>query len=324
MSYARPGRAGSIEPRESAAPSTGPRHTTFARLVGALGLVLLTSLLFWMLTDDAFRVTEANVSFEGLVHADETLVREHLSDIERGPNVFRVRASEIVGELSTLTAVDVASARVTLPANLTVQLDERDPVFIWSNGERSWLVDEEGMLFAPADEATAAAARAAQEGEAVPDEAAEPSAAAVETEAGTDGQEPETAASGAERRLAARANLPLVEDARTPDEAPTVGTFLPPTEQLVMRQLLALTPELLGTRATSLELKVDESNGFVLDSDDGWRAIFGHYTPTLQPPSTIPRQVQCLRSVLANEERKLKEVWLAVSDEACGTYSKTR
>ena len=294
--------------------------------MGALGLVLLTTLLFWMLTDDAFRVTEADVSFEGLVHADEALVREHLSDIERGPNVFRVRASEIVGELSTLTAVDVASARVTLPANLTVQLDERDPVFIWSNGELSWLVDEEGMLFAPADEATAAAARAAQQGEATLEEATEPSAAEAEAEAegGGDEQEPGTAASTAERTLAARANLPLVEDARTPDEAPTVGTFLPLTEQLVMRQLLALTPEMLGARATALELKVDESNGFVLDSDDGWRAIFGHYTPTLQPPSTIPRQVQCLRSVLANEERKLKEVWLAVSDEACGTYSKTR
>ena len=65
----------------------------------------------------------------------------------------------------TLTEVDAASARVTLPADLTVRLDERDPVFIWSNGALSWLVDEEGMLFAPADEATAAAVRAAVDGE---------------------------------------------------------------------------------------------------------------------------------------------------------------
>ena len=50
-----------------------------------------------------------------------------LSDLERGPNVFRVRASEIVSELSTLIEVDAASAVVKLPADVSVRLDERDP-----------------------------------------------------------------------------------------------------------------------------------------------------------------------------------------------------
>lgn len=284
MRHARPDAAGSIEPREAALPSGRRRRTGFARLVGASGLVLLTSLLFWMLTDDAFRVTDASVSFAGLAHADEAAVRERLADVERGPNVFRVRASQIVGQLSTLTEVDAASARVTLPADVTVELDERDPVFIWTNGAVSWLVDEEGMLFAPADEA---------------------------------------AAPPADPTLTARANLPIVRDARVTEQA-DVGTYLAPTDLRVMRLLLAVTPELLGSRAEELELYVDEEDGFVLESDRAWRALFGHYTPTLQPPEVIPRQVQCLRWLLGREERKLKEVWLALSDEACGTYSKTR
>jgi hypothetical protein len=211
---------------------------------------------------------------------------------------------------------------VTLPATLTIALDERDPVFIWSNGRWSWLVDEEGMLFAPADEATAAAVRAAQVSAPITDAGDEPGDARAVSDDVSAG--PGSPPPAAELTLTARANLPIVEDARLPDEEPTVGSHLTRTDQLVMRQLLALTPELLGSRATSLELKVDESDGFVLESDEGWRALFGHYTPTLQPPSVIPRQVQCLQWLLAEEERKLKEVWLALSDEACGTYSKIK
>ncbi len=326
MTHARPGRAGTIEPRDHAVAQPRRRHSTLARLVGAVGLVLLTSVLFWMLTDDAFRVTDASISFEGLAHADEAAVRERLTDIDRGPNVFRVRASEIVSELSTLTEVDAASARVNLPAGLTVALDERDPVFIWSNGALSWLVDEEGMLFAPADEATAAAVRAATragmaEGDVdVPEDGAEVAVGETD-ETQSDGAAGAPDEPPPERTLTARASLPKVEDARV-HEGPTVGAYLPPTDLRVMRLLLALTPELLGSRGDSLTLRVDETDGYVLNSDRGWRAIFGHYTPTLQPPDVIPQQVQCLRWLLASEERKLKEVWLALSDEACGTYSK--
>ncbi len=318
MTYARPDRAGAIAPRDAEPPRR--RHTAFARLVGAIGLVLLTSLLFWMLTDDAFSVTEDSVRFEGLAHAEEAAVRELLSDLERGPNAFRVRTSEIVSELSTLTEVDAASARVTLPAEVTVELDERDPVFIWSNGALSWLVDEEGMLFAPADEATATAVRDAVDG------GSPATPAPVEETAADGGAAADGAADdevGLDPTLAARAALPVVEDGRMPPEPPTVGTYLPPSDLAVMRQLLAVTPELLGSLSKDLHLRVDEAGGYVLESQDrSWRALFGYYTPTLQPPEVIPRQVQCLQWLLANEERKLETVRLALSEETCGTFTK--
>ncbi len=229
MTAARRGHAGAIAPRTGAPPPR--RHTTLARLVGATGLVLLTSLLFWLLTDDAFRVSEDNVRFEGLTHADEAAVRDHLSDLDRRPNVFRVRASSIVKELSTLTEVDAASAQITLPAEITVQLDERDPVFIWSNGARSWLVDEDGMLFAPADESTAQAVAEARAAAAGGLGDAEGAAADELAEADTGPTELDPA-------LAARAALPLVEDDRLWTEDPTVGTYLPASDLAVMRLLL--------------------------------------------------------------------------------------
>ncbi len=79
-------------------------------------MVVLTAMLYWLLTDASFRVTEASVSFEGLRHADEAAVRDHLSGLEREPNVFRVRASEIVDDLHALPEVASAAATVTLPA----------------------------------------------------------------------------------------------------------------------------------------------------------------------------------------------------------------
>ncbi|MEA2027028.1 MAG: hypothetical protein U9O18_10095, partial [Chloroflexota bacterium] len=69
--YASRPEAGTIAPRSPAPTPAQRRHPTFARLIGAMGMLTLTALLFWLLTDDAFRVTEANVSFEGLRHADE-------------------------------------------------------------------------------------------------------------------------------------------------------------------------------------------------------------------------------------------------------------
>ncbi len=316
MNHARrSSEAGTITPR-SAVPPPQRHRTGFARLVGAAGMVALTGALFWLLTDDSFSVTEASVSFEGLQHADETAVRERLSGLERSPNVFRVRASDIVAEMSLLTEVDAASASVTLPASVSVRLVERDPVFVWSNGNVAWLVDEDGMLFAPAmppaDAEVAGEERAAEETTSDAQGAAD--------EPAVEGFAPEAATTVAQRDVA-RTGLPRVEDHRIVTEVAAVGSNLPAGDLDVMRQLLAITPELVGGASTRLELRVDQNLGYELKSDMGWTAVFGHYTPTLQPPDVIPAQVQCLAALLAKEEKKLVRVRLVVSDTGCGTYT---
>ncbi len=229
------------------------------------------------------------------MHADEAAVRSHLQGIDRGPNVFRVRAADIVGDLSTLPDIDAASARVTLPAAISVRLEERVPLFVWSGGGNEWLVDAEGMLFGPTVQ-----------------EAPAESVNEVETS-----DEPATPAVDQD----VRAGLPLVVDARLPAQPPTAGSHLLAGDLAVMRQLLALTPELLGSRADELQLRVDEELGYVLQSDLSWRAIFGHYSPRVQPPEAIPRQVQCLQAVVADKEQKLELVRLSVDGEACGTFT---
>jgi hypothetical protein len=304
--------AGVITPRSAATVVPPKRYLTLARLIGAAGMVSLTVLLFWLLTDDSFRVTEARVSFEGLRYADEAAVRAHLSGLDRSPNVFRVRASEIVSELQDLPEVISAYAIVTLPADVSVHVQEREPIFIWSDGRQAWLVDREGMLFAPASFTSATAAVDGDDSASDDFEAAASESAA-----------PEAAASGADPLFdAADSLLPTLDDWRLLDEPPNVGSHLPAADLAVTRQLLALTPELLGSRAEELWLRVDQLDGYVLHSDRGWQAIFGHYTPTLQPPEMVPHQVECLRWLLASEERQLERVRLAVSGDECGTFTR--
>jgi hypothetical protein len=96
------------------------------------------------------------------------------------------------------------------------------------------------------------------------------------------------------------------------------GARLPAADVAVMRQLLTLTPEDLGSRFDWVRLRVDEQDGYVLDSEL-WQAVFGHYTPRLQPPEVVPRQVQCLAWLVADRERQLERITLAVSESGCGT-----
>ncbi len=116
--------------------------------------------------------------------------------------------------------------------------------------------------------------------------------------------------------------LPLVDDTRTQAvSAVDVGGQIDPIDLAAILQLGALTPADLDSAAASLALAVGDDEGFVLVAQpSGWRAIFGMYTPNLRPTDLIPRQVQCLRSLLGAGERDVSTIYLAPLDERCGTY----
>ncbi len=116
--------------------------------------------------------------------------------------------------------------------------------------------------------------------------------------------------------------VPMIDDRRAEWATPVeVGQALDPTDLSALLQLAALTPGGIGSAATSLELAIDDEDGFVMTAEPHrWRAVFGHYTPTLRPPDIVPRQVQCLRSLLGQGETGLETVYLAPQEERCGTF----
>lgn len=117
-------------------------------------------------------------------------------------------------------------------------------------------------------------------------------------------------------------DVPLIDDQRVDLGIPLeVGQQIDPTESAAMLQIGALTPALVGSATTGLAFSANDSDGFVVSAvPSGWRAVFGFYTPTLRPPTEIAQQVQCLRSLLATGEANIRTIYLAPSDDRCGTY----
>jgi hypothetical protein len=119
--------------------------------------------------------------------------------------------------------------------------------------------------------------------------------------------------------------LPVVDDRRAQWATEVaVGEALDETDLAALLQLGALTPDTIGSAAGALALSIDDENGFVLTAEpQGWQAVFGHYTPTLRPVDIVPRQVQCLRSLIVDAEQGedgIQAVYLAPLDEGCGTF----
>ncbi len=118
----------------------------------------------------------------------------------------------------------------------------------------------------------------------------------------------------------AEAALPVISDKRTNQPVIRAGARLDALDLEAARVLGALSPDQVGSRAHSLALSVDDSNGWVLAADTGWQAIFGHFSPVLHTTADIPQQVQCLRSLLVDREDQIAIITLAVGPGRCGTY----
>lgn len=116
--------------------------------------------------------------------------------------------------------------------------------------------------------------------------------------------------------------LPVLDDRRiTAAIAFATGEPINDVDAQAMLALAALTPTLIGSSATALTVSVDDTDGYVVSAAPyGWRAVFGHYTPTLRPPSGIDRQVQCLETILADGEQVLDTIYLTPNEGRCGTY----
>jgi len=120
---------------------------------------------------------------------------------------------------------------------------------------------------------------------------------------------------------AALAAAPLLYDDRTPTPLLAAGA-LTATELDVATRLASLTPEDLGTTATTLVLRLTSDFGFVVEATGPsieWHAVFGIYSATIRPTGMIPGQVRLLRSLLAGRETRIG--WVILADDQAGTYT---
>lgn len=124
------------------------------------------------------------------------------------------------------------------------------------------------------------------------------------------------------RGLAAHVDLPTVTDRRAGSAGLAITSIIAPVDLRVARELGALTPATLGSKAAALKVSLDDQLGFVVATDPpGWSATFGLYGEITRNPEIVPLQVQCLASLLADQgEAAVASVTLSPEGQLCGTF----
>lgn len=264
-------------------------------------LVLLASggALYGLTTSPVFALDPGSIEIEGLRYTDPVVARAAL-ELQQGthPNLFHVPTARLEAALMTVPTVRAASVRTRLPDELLVSVQERVPILRWRQTGGEWLVDVDGAVLAQApagEELPLVDDRRGTAVSAAPAAPAGPRASVV----------PVPASAPATLRVTATELAP--------------GALISSLDLEVARVLGAVTPAHLAEAGSTLALSVTDADGWVMESDSGWRAVFGHYAPESRPPGSIQGQLTCLRALLLSE-KAVADVTLSLSDDGCGTF----
>lgn len=87
------------------------------------------------------------LALEGVAYTEEAAIRTTLA-VPDGVNLFSLQTDDLEAALHGLPTVARAEIAVNLPDTLRVRIEEREPILTWAVGERRFLVDAAGRLFA--------------------------------------------------------------------------------------------------------------------------------------------------------------------------------
>lgn len=115
------------------------------RAGAALAMLLSAAAIYGAASSPAFGL--ANVELEGIRFTPEADVRARLA-VPSGTNLFGLATDPLEARLAGLPTVAGARVAVRLPDTLALSITERQPILVWQVGERSYLLDDGGTLFA--------------------------------------------------------------------------------------------------------------------------------------------------------------------------------
>ena len=135
--------------------SAGPRRTPTIRRASAgltpvragamLALLLSGAAIYGMANSTAFQY--GRMQLDGATYTAAADVEALLDDV-RGANLFQLRTGPLAAAVAELGTVRAADVRIQLPDTLVVDVEEREPILVWAIGNRTFLVDADGQLFA--------------------------------------------------------------------------------------------------------------------------------------------------------------------------------
>jgi POTRA domain, FtsQ-type len=153
-------------------------------LLWAFGRLLALLVLVgggWIVYDSASseRFTVRSIRVQGNVLLSQTEI-EGAAAVQ-GANVFWINSAEAAARVRRLPLVQRAHINLSLPDLVEVQITERQPAAFWLSGDRSYLVDREGVILKSVD-------AEAQQARACAGQPCDPRLASLPTVAQLDGQ----------------------------------------------------------------------------------------------------------------------------------------
>jgi hypothetical protein len=202
----------------------------FGRLLAAVLLVGAGWVVYDSASSDRFQVRSVRVQGNVLLSRAEV---ENVAAVS-GVNVFWVDRSQVAARVRALPLVQRVEVSATLPDTVEISVVERQPAAFWVSGDRSYLVDREGVILKAVDVET-------QQARACAGQPCDPRLAPLPTVAQLDGQ-------------------PL-----------TPGDRVDASALITSARLAALLPA-VGVEPVAFEWSRDF--GLEVPTRDGWRARF--------------------------------------------------
>jgi cell division protein FtsQ len=119
-----------------------------SRIVGLLVLAFLAWIMYLLFDLDDFYVYEAEIKGNHVLTAEEIYAASGVDS----QSVFWLNPQEIAANVEILPNIKTARIYLTLPANLTIEVEERQPEVIWQTGDDIWWIDNEGLFVPPRNE----------------------------------------------------------------------------------------------------------------------------------------------------------------------------
>lgn len=120
---------------------------TPVRAGAALGMLVSAGAIYGLAATSAFGYSPAALRIEGATVTPTAMIRERLELVE-GENIFQIASDPLEARLLEIPAIAGAEISIGLPDTVVITVEEREPILVWRVGERAFLVDATGKLFA--------------------------------------------------------------------------------------------------------------------------------------------------------------------------------
>ncbi|MFQ5577821.1 MAG: cell division protein FtsQ/DivIB [Anaerolineae bacterium] len=144
------GTLNSAAPRSPLAfkPALNYWQVNQSRITGLTVLLLCIWIIYLMIDDDSFYVYRADITGNHILSAQEIYAAGQIHN----QSVFWVNPKTAKANLEALPNIKTARVKITLPAKVTIEVEERRPEVVWQTGNETWWIDSEGTFVPPRPE----------------------------------------------------------------------------------------------------------------------------------------------------------------------------